>query len=73
MTVCKEENVIKLWKLSDLSTSIHTFVGHKDLIIASDFRIRNVDGEARNQLVSLSRDNELCIWQIPAALNEMVC
>ena len=65
MTVCKEENVLNLWKRSELTSPLHTFSGSPDSIVSCDMATISIAGDINCKLISLTRENDLCLWEVP--------
>ncbi|XP_071091915.1 GATOR2 complex protein WDR59-like isoform X7 [Haliotis cracherodii] len=64
------ENKLYLWNTSNLTQPIHTFVGHKDVVLEFHWR-KQTEGVRDQQLVTWSRDQSLRIWRIDSALQEL--
>ena len=73
LAVCPEENLLKMYSASDLTVPSQVFEGHKDMILSVDMHSTTSSESAlsRYQLVSLSRDNEIFSWKIPANLTSV--
>jgi len=59
----RKENNLMLWSLDNLTTPVHTFVGHQD--IPREFVWRCGDpAQYEYQLVSIAKEQELRLWKV---------
>ncbi|XP_023233650.1 GATOR complex protein WDR59-like isoform X1 [Centruroides sculpturatus] len=67
------ENNLMLWNISnmaDLSTPVHTFVGHSDVVMEFAWRKKREDSK-EYQLVTWSKDQSLRIWTVDLSLQRL--
>lgn len=64
------ENSLLLWNTSTRSTPVHTFVGHRDVVLEFEWR-KQRPGETDFQLVTWSKDQTLLVWKIPLYLQKL--
>ncbi|XP_041375687.1 GATOR complex protein WDR59-like isoform X2 [Gigantopelta aegis] len=64
------ENRLYLWYNGNLSMPMHTFLGHKDVVLEFQWR-KMADGFRDRLLVTWSRDQSLRIWKIDPNLQEL--
>ncbi|XP_035678671.1 GATOR complex protein WDR59-like isoform X2 [Branchiostoma floridae] len=64
------ENSLLLWNTDNLTSPIHTFVGHTDVVLEFQWRKQNEDN-ADYQLVTWSKDQSLRIWKIDPQLQRL--
>ncbi|XP_033095696.1 GATOR complex protein WDR59-like [Anneissia japonica] len=59
----RDENALVLWSRSTPHQPVHTFQGHKDVVLDFQWRKKS-DESSDHQLVTWSRDHHLIIWKI---------
>ncbi|KAK5646426.1 hypothetical protein RI129_004890 [Pyrocoelia pectoralis] len=64
------ENSLLLWNTDSRSSPVHTFVGHKDVVLEFEWRKQKA-GENDFQLVTWSRDQTLLVWRIEPFLQKL--
>ncbi|KAF5288970.1 hypothetical protein FQA39_LY03849 [Lamprigera yunnana] len=64
------ENSLLLWNTNSRSSAVHTFVGHKDVVLEFQWRKQKL-GENDFQLVTWSRDQTLLLWRIEPFLQKL--
>ncbi|XP_046999380.1 GATOR complex protein WDR59 isoform X1 [Schistocerca americana] len=64
------ENSLLLWKISNPSTPVHTFVGHTDVVLEFEWR-RPKEGGSDYELITWSKDQSLRIWRIEYFLQKL--
>ncbi|KAL1490396.1 hypothetical protein ABEB36_013102 [Hypothenemus hampei] len=64
------ENGLLLWNISNPTTPMHTFVGHRDVVLEFQWRPMRV-GDPTLQLVTWSKDQTLLIWKIEPFLQKL--
>ncbi|KAK4879789.1 hypothetical protein RN001_007935 [Aquatica leii] len=64
------ENSLLLWNTNSRSAPVHTFVGHKDVVLEFQWRKQKL-GENDFQLVTWSRDQTLLVWRIEPFLQKL--
>lgn len=64
------ENNLLLWNIANRATPVHTFVGHKDVILEFDWRKQRM-GDTDFQLVTWSKDYHLLVWRIEPFLQKL--
>lgn len=64
------ENSLLLWSVTDMSTPVHTFVGHSDVVLEFEWR-QNTNNPGEHQLVTWARDHSLRIWKIDQHLQRV--
>lgn len=64
------ENSLLLWNTTSRATPVHTFVGHKDVVLEFEWR-KQKSGEADFQLVTWSKDQTLLVWRIEPFLQKL--
>lgn len=64
------ENGLLLWNIGNRTTPMHTFVGHKDVVLEFEWRKKH-SGENHYQLVTWSKDQSLLIWKIEPYLQKL--
>eukprot|EP00795_Rhopilema_esculentum_P001709 gene1709-16188_t len=60
----RDENNLHLWHCYDLSSPVHTFSGHQDVILEFQWRSREIRGQIEYQLVTWSKDQTIKIWAV---------
>lgn len=64
------ENSLLLWNTANRATPVHTFVGHKDVVLEFGWR-KQKQGERDFQLVTWSKDQTLLVWRIEPFLQKL--
>lgn len=67
------ENNLILWNItnmSDLTSPVHTFVGHTDVVMEFSWRKKDKDSK-EYELITWSRDQNLRIWTVDLALQRL--
>ncbi|KAJ8920742.1 hypothetical protein NQ315_004881 [Exocentrus adspersus] len=64
------ENSLLLWNISNKTTPVHTFVGHRDVVLDFDWRKRR-SGDTDFQLITWSKDQTLLVWNIEPFLQKL--
>ncbi|XP_042204351.1 GATOR complex protein WDR59-like isoform X3 [Homarus americanus] len=64
------ENSLLLWSVTDMSSPVHTFVGHSDVVLEFEWR-QNTNNPGEHQLVTWARDYSLRIWKIDQQLQRL--
>ncbi|CAL4061827.1 unnamed protein product [Meganyctiphanes norvegica] len=64
------ENSLLLWSLTDMSSPVHTFVGHSDVVLEFEYRHKSTEPNDY-QLVTWARDHSLRIWKIDQHLQKL--
>lgn len=64
------ENSLLLWNTANRATPVHTFVGHKDVVLEFGWR-KQKHGERDFQLVTWSKDQNLLVWRIEPFLQKL--
>lgn len=64
------ENSLRLWSVTDMSSPVHTFVGHSDVVLEFEWR-QNLSNPGDYQLVTWARDHSLRIWKIDHQLQKV--
>nr|XP_027223649.1 GATOR complex protein WDR59-like isoform X3 [Penaeus vannamei] len=64
------ENSLRLWSVTDMSSPVHTFVGHSDVVLEFEWR-QNLSNPGDYQLVTWARDHSLRIWKIDHQLQKL--
>ncbi|XP_045471317.1 GATOR complex protein WDR59 isoform X2 [Harmonia axyridis] len=64
------ENSLLLWNTANRATPMHTFVGHKDVVLEFAWRYKR-PGESCFELVTWSKDQTLLIWKIEPFLQKL--
>ncbi|XP_071547445.1 GATOR2 complex protein WDR59 isoform X3 [Panulirus ornatus] len=64
------ENSLLLWSVTDMSSPVHTFVGHSDVVLEFEWR-QNSNNPGEHQLVTWARDHSLRIWKIDQQLQRL--
>ncbi|BFZ12726.1 hypothetical protein BsWGS_15764 [Bradybaena similaris] len=63
------ENSLYLWNIKDQQSPVHTFVGHKDVVLEFQWR-KQQDGVRDHHLITWSKDQSLRIWKVDRALQK---
>lgn len=64
------ENSLLLWNIANRATPVHTFIGHRDVVLEFEWR-RQRQSEADFQLITWSKDQTLLIWRIEPFLQKL--
>ncbi|XP_018577120.1 GATOR complex protein WDR59 isoform X1 [Anoplophora glabripennis] len=64
------ENSLLLWNTSNRTTPIHTFVGHRDVVLDFEWR-KQKSGDTDFQLITWSKDQTLLVWKIEPFLQKL--
>ncbi|XP_059350855.1 GATOR complex protein WDR59-like isoform X2 [Daphnia carinata] len=64
------ENSLLLWRLSDLSNPVHSFLGNNDLVLEFDWKSPRSDDDDY-QLITWSKDQSLRIWRVDINLQKL--
>ncbi|XP_069174036.1 GATOR2 complex protein WDR59 isoform X5 [Procambarus clarkii] len=64
------ENSLLLWSVTEMSSPVHTFVGHSDVVLEFEWR-QNTHNPGEHQLVTWARDHSLRIWKIDQQLQRL--
>lgn len=64
------ENSLLLWNTANRSTPMHTFVGHRDVVLEFEWR-KQTTGSSDFQLVTWSKDQTLLVWKIEPFLQKL--
>lgn len=64
------ENSLSLWNTTSRASPVHTFVGHRDVVLEFEWRKQNV-GDTDFQLVTWSRDQTLLVWRVEPFLQKL--
>lgn len=64
------ENSLFLWNTTSRATPVHTFVGHRDVVLEFEWR-KQRPGENDFQLVTWSKDQTLLVWRIEPFLQKL--
>lgn len=59
-----------MWNTANRSTPVHTFVGHRDVVLEFQWR-RQRPGDTDFQLVTWSKDQTLLVWRIEPFLQKL--
>jgi hypothetical protein len=65
------DNILRLWSLHDLNNPVRQYIGHTDIMTAFDWRIIEVNGVKEYQLVTWSKDQNLKLWYVDRAIQEV--
>ena len=60
----KSDFTVRLWTLEDLTTPVHQYIGHTDLVTAFDWRCKEINGKKEYQLITWSKDQHLRLWYV---------
>ncbi|CAL1528069.1 unnamed protein product [Lymnaea stagnalis] len=63
------ENSLYLWHIRNQASPVHTFVGHKDVILEFQWR-KQPEGARDHQLVTWSKDQSLRIWKVDPTMQK---
>uniref|UniRef100_A0AAR5PG52 RWD domain-containing protein n=1 Tax=Dendroctonus ponderosae TaxID=77166 RepID=A0AAR5PG52_DENPD len=64
------ENSFLLWNISNRAAPMHTFVGHRDVVLEFQWRPSRPD-DSYLQLVTWSKDQTLLVWKIEPFLQKL--
>ncbi|KAJ8954387.1 hypothetical protein NQ318_011060 [Aromia moschata] len=64
------ENSLLLWNTANRATPMHTFVGHRDVVLEFEWR-RQKPGNTDFQLITWSKDQTLLVWKIEPFLQKL--
>ncbi|KAJ8947981.1 hypothetical protein NQ314_008516 [Rhamnusium bicolor] len=64
------ENSLLLWNTANKATPMHTFVGHRDVVLEFEWK-KQKPGETDFQLVTWSKDQTLLVWKIESFLQKL--
>lgn len=64
------ENSLLLWNTTNKASPVHTFVGHRDVVLEFEWR-KQRPGETDFQLVTWSKDQTLLVWKIEPYLQKL--
>lgn len=64
------ENSLLLWNIANRATPVHTFIGHRDVVLEFEWR-KQRQTEADFQLITWSKDQTLLIWRIEPFLQKL--
>lgn len=64
------ENSLLLWNIANRATPVHTFIGHRDVVLEFEWR-KQRQSEADFQLITWSKDQTLLIWRIEPFLQKL--
>ncbi|XP_008194273.2 GATOR2 complex protein WDR59 [Tribolium castaneum] len=64
------ENSLLLWNTANRSTPMHTFVGHRDVVLEFEWRKQRA-GSLDFQLITWSKDQTLLVWKIEPFLQKL--
>lgn len=64
------ENSLLLWNTANRATPVHTFVGHRDVVLEFEWRTQR-PGDTDFQLVTWSKDQTLLVWKIEPFLQKL--
>lgn len=64
------ENSLLLWNIANRATPMHTFVGHRDVVVEFQWRPAR-SGDSNFQLVTWSKDQTLLVWKIEPFLQKL--
>jgi len=64
------ENSLSLWFKNNSEVPVHTFVGHRDVIVEFQWR-KQLEGTRDHQLVTWSKDQSLRIWKVDLAMQRL--
>lgn len=70
------ENSLLLWSVNDVSSPVHTFVGHSDVVLEFEWQQQQGGGggggaTGHHHLVTWARDHSLRIWKIDQQLQKV--
>ncbi|XP_066251139.1 GATOR2 complex protein WDR59 isoform X1 [Euwallacea similis] len=64
------DNCLHLWNIANRATPMHTFVGHRDVVLEFQWRPSKHD-DPNLQLVTWSKDQTLLVWKIEPILQKL--
>ncbi|CAH1114309.1 unnamed protein product [Psylliodes chrysocephalus] len=64
------ENSLLLWNTANRATPMHTFVGHRDVVLEFEWR-KQRPGDTDFQLVTWSKDQTLLVWRIEPFIQKL--
>lgn len=64
------ENSLLLWNTTNRTTPMHTFIGHRDVVLEFQWR-KHKTGDRDFQLVTWSKDQTLLVWKIEPFLQKL--
>ncbi|XP_025832716.1 GATOR complex protein WDR59 isoform X2 [Agrilus planipennis] len=64
------ETSLHLWNYTNRSSPVHTFIGHRDVVLEFEWR-RQRPGDSDYQLVTWSKDQTLLVWRIEPYLQKL--
>ncbi|CAH0557006.1 unnamed protein product [Brassicogethes aeneus] len=64
------ENSLLLWNTANRSTPMHTFIGHRDVVLEFEWRSQK-PGDTNYQLITWSKDQTLLVWKIEPFLQKL--
>ncbi|XP_072391428.1 GATOR2 complex protein WDR59 isoform X1 [Diabrotica undecimpunctata] len=64
------ENSLLLWNTANRATPMHTFVGHRDVVLEFEWR-KQKSGDSDFQLVTWSKDQTLLVWKIEPFIQKL--
>ncbi|KAH9507691.1 GATOR complex protein wdr59 [Bulinus truncatus] len=64
------ENNLYLWNIKNQQSPVHTFIGHKDVILEFQWR-KQQEGSRDHQLVTWSKDQTLRIWKVDTSMQKL--
>lgn len=65
------ENSLLLWDTTNRTTPMHSFVGHRDVVLDFEWR-KQKSNENNFQLVSWSKDQTLLVWKVEPHIQKLV-
>ncbi|KAG5893206.1 hypothetical protein JTB14_025610 [Gonioctena quinquepunctata] len=64
------ENSLLLWNTANRATPMHTFIGHRDVVLEFEWR-KQRPGDSDFQLVTWSKDQTLLVWRIEPFIQKL--
>ncbi|XP_056639575.1 GATOR complex protein WDR59 isoform X1 [Diorhabda sublineata] len=64
------ENSLLLWNTANRATPMHTFVGHRDVVLEFEWK-KQTPGDSNFQLVTWSKDQTLLVWKIEPFIQKL--
>ncbi|XP_055891458.1 GATOR complex protein WDR59-like isoform X2 [Biomphalaria glabrata] len=64
------ENNLYLWHIRNQQSPVHTFIGHKDVVLEFQWR-RQQEGVKDHQLITWSKDQTLRIWKVDTSMQKL--
>ncbi|XP_049822756.1 GATOR complex protein WDR59 isoform X2 [Aethina tumida] len=64
------ENSLLLWNTANRTTPMHTFIGHRDVVLEFEWR-KQRPGDTNYQLITWSKDQTLLVWKIEPFLQKL--